>query len=256
MSPDDFDFDTLTTPGDDAILAGLHRSVAGAAMTTSVADVVALGRRTRTRHRAVAAGIGTGAAAVVAAIGMLAPSAGTGTGSGSGSGSGGVPNAVAQGAVSTTMPTTGTSATGEILTIQEAGFSLEEHADGTVLLSLSDIFDPAKLQAALDRAGIPATILVRPVPDGWDLKHGGIQCTPDPGVHVPSPEIGGLLKDVTPGRSPKIVLNKSEIPAGDYITLERFESHGQIVAGSFSIKVGKQTTCVPQHMTLPGENGK
>lgn len=246
MSTDDYDFDTLT-PDDGELLAGLHRSVAGATMTTSAADVVALGRRTRTRHRAVAAGIGTGAAAVVAAIGMLAPSAGSGPGAGNEAARGRVPNAVAQdtGTVSTTRPNTGGSSAGDrVLNIQDAGFSLEEHADGTVLLSLGDAVDPAKLQAAMDQAGIPAAIIVRPMPQGWE---GVIRCTPDPGVHIAAPDIEKILMDATREPSPKLKFNKSEIPAGDYVTLERFESHGRIVAGTFSVKVGRQTTCVPQH---------
>jgi len=75
MSIDDIE----QTGADDDLFAGLHRSVAGATMTTSAADVVALGRRTRTRHRAVAAGVGTSMAALVAAIGVLAPTGGSGT---------------------------------------------------------------------------------------------------------------------------------------------------------------------------------
>ncbi|WP_194900137.1 hypothetical protein, partial [Catenulispora pinisilvae] len=77
MSTDDMD---ALAPGDEELLNGLHRSVAGATLATSAADVVALGRRTRTRNRAVAAGIGTSAAAIVAAIGVLAPSGGAGAG--------------------------------------------------------------------------------------------------------------------------------------------------------------------------------
>ena len=36
---------------DEEVFAGLRRSVAGATLTTSVADVTALGRRTRKRRR-------------------------------------------------------------------------------------------------------------------------------------------------------------------------------------------------------------
>ena len=230
---------------DEEVLAGLRSSVAGATLAVGVADVTALGRRTRNRHRAVAAGIGTSAAALVAAIGVLAPSAGTGAGTAT--------NAAGPGQAAVTTSTTSSSG-GLVLNIQEAGFSLEEHADGTVLLSLSDAFDPAKLQAAMDRAGIPAAILVRQVPDGWDLRKGGIQCTPDPGVHSAG-EVNKVLKTLTPGPSPKLELNKSDIPAGDYITLERFESHGRIVSGNFSIKVGRQTTCVPEHWHMPNVTG-
>ena len=95
----------------------------------------------------------------------------------------------------------------------------------------------------MDQAGIPAAIIVRPMPKAWV---GAIRCTPDPGVHMVAPDIEKILMDYIPGPSPKMKFNKSEIPAGDYVTLERFESHGRIVAGSFSIKVGRQTTCVPE----------
>lgn len=219
MSTDDFDsLDTLTSE-EDELLAGLHRSVAGARMAADAADVVALGRRTRNRHRAVAAGIGTTALAIVAAVGMPASS----------------PH----------------SSGGQLLNIQDAGFTLEEHADGTVALSVRDAFDPAKLHAALDRAGIPSAILVRQIPDGWDLNWG-IDCTPDPGVHPAGAEAVGALRA---GES-NVAIYKSKIPAGDFLTLYRFERPGQTPVGWLGLNVGRQRTCVPEYLAHGGPPAK
>lgn len=236
------DFDTMT-PGDDEVFAGLQRSVGGAGMATSLADVVALGRRTRTRHRAVAAGIGTSAAAIVAAIGVLAPSAGTGVGT--------APNAAAQRAVPDSTGSTGTAfGTGQILNIQEVGFSLAEQADGTVTLNLGNAFDPAKLKAAMDKAGIPSAIVVQQLPDGWDLSKG-VQCTPDPGVHPVGPSAREFFNGLAGPLKNEVEIIKPKIPAGVYITLLRFESHGRQMGLSFGPAVGRQTTCVPEYPVVP-----
>jgi hypothetical protein len=237
MSTDDFD--RVAADGEE-LFAGLYRSVAGAGMSTSAADVVALGRRTRTRHRAVAAGIGTSAAALVAAIGVLAPSAGTGAG--------GTQNAAGRPAQGAVIPGAGTNTnTGaQVLDIQEAGFSLQEQADGTVTMNLGAAFDPNKLQAAMDKAGIPAAILIQQVPDGWDMGRG-IQCTPDPGVHPVGPSATEFFKGIFGPSKADVQIIKSKIPAGDFITLMRFEQHGRNMGGEFGAFVGRQTTCVPEY---------
>ncbi|ACU77578.1 hypothetical protein Caci_8763 [Catenulispora acidiphila DSM 44928] len=236
------DFDTMA-PDDEELFAGLHRSVAGATLPTSTADVVALGRRTRTRHRAVAAGIGTSAAAIVAAIGVLAPSAGTGSGTGAAPNAAVVPNAV-----STTA--TGTASGGaQTLDIQEAGFSVQEQADGTVHLTLKVITDPAGLQSVLSTAGIPAVVQVEQVPEGWNLSRG-IQCTPDPGVRDAG-AVGAAVLGDRPSKLPiplDIVIKKSAIPAGDFVTMTQFQSHGRQETTDFGVKTGKQTTCVPRYV--------
>jgi hypothetical protein len=265
MTTDDFDSigpgDTIG-PGDEELLAGLHRSVAGVTLAVGTADVVALGRRTRNRRRAVAAGIGTSAAAIVAAIGVLAPSASTGTGTGTGSGTGAVQNAAPQKAVTpgtekaattpattpgtekTTTPTPPTPGAVQTLNIQETGFSLEEKADGTVHLSITQISDPAVVQSVLAKAGVPAVIMVEQVPQGWDLTKG-IECKPDPGV-VDAGTLGGAIKiDLTHGWD--FTIDKAGIPAGDYMTIMQFESHGQNAGSQIGMKVGRQTTCVPEY---------
>jgi hypothetical protein len=240
MSTDDFD--TLT-PDDDEVLAGLHRSVSGATMTTSAADVVALGRRTRNRHRVVAAGIGTSAAALVAAIGMLAPSTGSGT-----------PNAVAQGAVSTVPASTAGSSADRLMNIQEAGFSLVEHSAGVFTLKLDDVFDAAKLRGVLDQAGVPSAILVTQVPEGWDLSRG-IRCTPDPGVRFETNAEGVFTKDLHAGSEPSIEIDKSKIPAGDYLTLMMFRTDSHPAGGVFGLTVGQQKTCVPEYSDVKKPQG-
>ena len=259
MNTDDFD---SMTHEDRELLASLHRSVAGATLAADTADVVALGRRTRNRHRAVAAGIGTSAAAIVAAIGVLAPSAGTGAGSGA------VPNAASQKAVAThtdnaaTTPSTGQAATtpgadkpattpgtAQTLHIEEAGFTMDEQADGTVHLTITQIMDPALLQSALTKAGVPAAILVQQVPKGWDLSKG-IECTPDPGV-IDAGAAGGFK--IRPGKGGyDFVIDKAAIPAGDYMTVLQFQDHGRQMGTQFGMKVGRQTTCVPRYSDSNG----
>ena len=213
QDPDGFD----TTIDEEEILAGLRHSVAGATLTTSVADVTALGRRTRNRHRAIAAGIGTSAAALVAAVGVLAPSAGTSAGS-----------------------TNAGRAT--VLKIQDAGFTLEEHGDGTVVLTLSEALNPDKLQAALDKAGISADIQRIPVADNWDPNRG-IECKGEltQMVNAPSDAIT-LLK---PHDYNDLVIHKDKIPAGDVVALRAFEEHGKYVFVNFGVMPAPPTPCVP-----------
>ena len=221
--------------------------MAGATLAVGTADVVALGRRTRTRHRALAAGIGTSAAVIVAAIGVLAPSAGTGGGSGA------APNAI--GAPNTAGPTaTGTTSGGgaQTLNIQEAGFSMEEHADGTVHLTIREVTDPAVLQSLLTKAGIPSVVLVQQVPAGWNMERG-IQCQPDPGVH----DVGAVGAAVITNNAGRlntpfdITITKSAVPKGDYVTLTQFQSHGRQEMTTFGLKTGEQKTCVAQYVDGP-----
>lgn len=238
MSTDDFD--TLA-PGDEEVFAGLRRSVGGATLPAGAADVVALGRRTRNRHRAVAAGIGTGAAALVAAIGVLAPSAGTGAGT----------NAAGRGIVAPTSSGKPAATPGgaQPLDIQEAGFSLKEQGDGTLDLAVKDLLDPAVLQSVLDKAGVPSVILVQEVPAGWDYSLG-LRCTPEPGVRYAGNTVSHQVLRLQTAADPNhIVIDKSAIPAGDYLTLVQFQTNGQPGMTSFGLNVGRQTTCVPQHFT-------
>jgi hypothetical protein len=216
MSTDDFD--TLA-PGDEELLAGLHRSVAGAALTAGTADVVALGRRMRNRRRAVAAGIGTSAAAIVAAIGVLAPSAGTGTGG------------------------------GRDLTIRDAGFTMREHSDGTVFLTVDQAFSPTLLQAALDKAGVPSAVLVEQLPAGWDATRP-IQCKDTAAVHAPPMPVSGIGLAVVDGRT-EYRITKSAVPAGQFVTLVQFRGRPGTVWDSFGLRTGRQTTCEPEYYPDP-----
>jgi hypothetical protein len=196
MDTEDFD----QTVGDDELFAGLRRSVGSVAMTTSTAEVVALGRRTRTRHRMAGAGIGTGVAAVVAAVGVLAPSAGTGAGSTSGD--------RAQGA--------NTSQSAQTLDIRDVGFTLQKR-DGVVDLTVAEVFDPAKLKAALDKAGVKNDVQEVAGPaDPKTEKH----CAVAPGVErdekamseaLTYPELAKAGIVPTPGRDfMAALLNPSE----------------------------------------------
>lgn len=163
---------------DEEVLAGLRRSVAGATLATSAADVAALGRRTRNRHRALAAGIGTSAAALVAAVGVLAPSAGTGAGAAT--------NAQGQ------------SGSAVTLDIQDAGFTLQKHADGVVDLTMQEVFDPAELKAALNKAGIKSDVQEVSMPADWDVRTP-VDCAATPGVERDEKVITEALENTPHG---------------------------------------------------------
>ena len=114
-----------------------------------LAAITGRGRVHRRRRRAGFAGLGGAAAAVVIALALglagvfgAAPARGTGT-------------------------------------IQTAAFTLTSYANGTVSLKLSQMFDPAALQQALARHGIPA------------LVKTGTYCSSSPAA--PSPTRIGVL---------------------------------------------------------------
>jgi len=243
MSIDDFD---RTGSDEDELFERLHRSLAGASLTTSAADVVALGRRSRNRHRALAVGIGTSAAAVVAAIGVLGPSAGIGSGS--------APHNTAQGANTTRgAGTTDASGGAQTLDIQEAGFTLEAKGDGTVQLSMREVFDPDKLQAALARVGIPADIRRVTLPARPD---GYLECAPTPGVTADTRAVGAMTK--LPGSDndaePTLVFRPAALPAGDVVALTMFVgADGKPHYSQLSIMTGRSGPChlVPNTTLLP-----
>ena len=202
--------DALTTgPDDEELFAGLHRSVAGAAMTTSVADVEALGRRTRRRHRAALAGVGTSAAALVAAVAMLASTTDTGSGT-----------APVRGV---TMATGKRLAPGQTVDIQEAGFSLRSKGDGKVTLSISEVVDADKIQAALASIGISSRVERITVPANWS----GPYCKrkeADPQPMSVSDAVADYYryKDaIVPGvGATAMTINAAYIPAGDVILVD------------------------------------
>ncbi|WP_194898828.1 hypothetical protein, partial [Catenulispora pinisilvae] len=139
-------------------------------------------------------------------------------------------------------PTTGTQSPA----LSETGFVLDEQSDGTIGVTVKTLFDPTALQAALDKAGVPNVITVAQIPDGWDMSRG-IECTSESGVR-PAGRVGG--EAITLPKGPThltLVVHPSVIPAGDYLTLTQFQSHGQTKVTSFGLYVGRQRTCVPQH---------
>lgn len=206
MSIDDIE---RAEPDDEELFAGLHRSVAGAALTTSTADVVALGHRVRRRRRTMLAGLGTSAAALVAAVGVLAPATGGGRS-------------------------------------QNVGFTMEHRADGGIELTLSQSLDPVALQNAMDDAGITTDIQVVKVPDSWDVGKG-VECVRTPGVTRVSPTDAvttGVLPNGKHDYS-KTVIYKSRIPAGAVIALAAFHGRGGQPFFNFGLLTGKPDKCVP-----------
>ncbi|NUR62979.1 MAG: hypothetical protein HOV87_30640 [Catenulispora sp.] len=223
----------LTGPSDDELFDGLHRSVAGATMTASAADVVALGRRARTRHRAVAAGVGTSMAALVAAIGVLAPSADSGPGTAS-----------ARGLATATGKRL---APGQTLDIQEAGFSLSSKGDGKVTLSVSEVFDAAKIQAALASIGISSRV-------------ERITASEGSGIIVPTcePKTGRQFADddfrnyegLSPGTGARaMTIDAAHIPAGEVLVV-RLTSLKQGVITAWSLYKRDPGPCIPANKSV------
>jgi hypothetical protein len=220
MSIDDIE----QTGADDDLFAGLHRSVAGATMTTSAADVVALGRRTRTRHRAVAAGVGTSMAALVAAIGVLAPTGGSGT-----------------------------------TVVQDVGFTIQKGADGSVDVAVHDAFDPVVIKAALDKAGVKNDVQVVHLPADWDWKGGTIpDCAATPGAkRDPRVNEEAAKKHSS---APRLKISTGDgsyfvfpvFPAGDVVAVVRFYPHDPVVGSNsmpylngITALTGMPGKCVP-----------
>jgi hypothetical protein len=48
----------------------------------------------------------------------------------------------------------------------------------------------------------------------------------------------------------QIEIDKSAIPAGDFVTLMQFQTRNG-ATGFFGLKAGRQTTCVPEYLTAP-----
>ncbi|GAA1975397.1 hypothetical protein [Catenulispora subtropica] len=227
-----------TGPEDGELYAGLRRSVAGATLTTSAADVVALGRRTRNRHRAVAAGVGTGMAAVVAAIGVLVP----------GSGAGDRTGAATPPPTSPTAPRVQAPRV-QALSVQDAGFTLEARTDGTVTMAIMDAFDPVKLQAALDKAGVPAAVQRVSV----SADEGGFSgCAPTPGVGSDHKATRVVIQSNTRQKEGvTITIRGDEMPAGDVLSLVRIDyvrpgsAKPERSLGMLDVLTGRPGKCVP-----------
>ena len=198
----------MTGPGDDELFAGLHRSVAGATLSTSVADVEALGRRARRRHRAALAGVGTTAAALVAAVAVLAPP-----------GSGGAS--------------------------RDVGFTIEHRADGTIDLTLEQSLNPQALQQAMDDAGIATDIQTIKVPLSMVVERG-VYCAQQLVPWARGSD--AIEEKILPNGKRDfnhMVIDKSKIPASGVITLIRFEDDEGNFFINFGLTIGKPAPCVP-----------
>ena len=188
----------------DDVLLQARDAVPGARMETPVEAILAKGRSRRHRRRLAHL------SAAVAASGALALGLATVIGSGS------------------PAPVPGT--------IRTAAFTLARHANGTASLTLNQdqVFDPATLQRALARDGIPA------------LVQTGTYCT-----STPAPPSNGVLSvqlpdgspvPVTGRRSPVppdavTVINPAAMPAGTelsftYVNRDRVLTGSLIYAGA------------------------
>lgn len=198
-------------PRDDAaVTRELRDSLAGidAPARPSLEAIAARGRARQRRRVTGLAGLGSAcaAAAAVAAVGL--------TGSASPSGNAG--------------------SGGTVGTVQTAAFTLTHNANGTdtLRLSMKQMFDPAELQRALARDGIPA------------LVKTGVYCESTP--RLPSPVALGVLRIERPNGTPvgppappgrpgphqvRIppgavnVINPARMPAGSELFFD-YASHG------------------------------
>jgi hypothetical protein len=195
-----------STDIDTDILDALGGTFAGQRMTTSLDTVVARGRKTRNRHRAIGAGIGTSAAALVAAIGVLAPSSG---------GAAAVHPAIGTGAP-VTSATSATASSPKAIDIESAGFSLKSNANGTLSLTLQQLFDPKALKGALDEAGIKADVQLTELADNNLM----VRCKPTPGIEeLPSKQVFLGPSGTSPNA---ITIVPSAIPAGAVLSFHQF----------------------------------
>ena len=193
----------------DDVLLQARDALSGARMETPVEAILAKGRSRRHRRRLVQL------SAAVAASGALALGLTTVIGSGS------------------PAPAAGT--------IRTAAFTLARNANGTASLTLNQdqVFDPATLQQALARDGIPA------------LVQTGTYCTSTPAppssgvVSIQFPD--GSPVPVTGRRSPippdaVTVINPAAMPAGTELSFT-YVNHDRVLTGSLIYTAAH--TCSP-----------
>jgi hypothetical protein len=194
----------------DDVLLQARDALSGAHMETPVEAILAKGSSRRHRRRLVQL------SAAVAASGALALGLATVIGSGS------------------PAPAPGT-------TIRTAAFTLARNANGTASLKLNQgqVFDPATLQQALARDGIPA------------LVQTGTYCT-----STPAPRSSGVLSiqlpnghpvPITGRRSPVppdavTVINQAAMPAGTELSFT-YVNHDRVLTGSLIYTAAH--TCSP-----------
>ena len=181
----------------DDVMLQARDALSGARMETPVEAILAKGRSRRHRRRLARLSV------TVAASGALALGLATVIGSGS------------------PAPAPGT--------IRTAAFTLARHANGTASLTLNQdqVFDPATLQQALARDGIPA------------LVQTGTYCT-----STPAPPSNGVLSIQLPDGSPVpitgrrspvppdavTVINPAAMPAGTELSFT-YVNHDRVLTG-------------------------
>jgi hypothetical protein len=193
----------------DDVLLQTRDALSGARMETPVEAILAKGKSRRHRRRLVQL------SAAVAASGALALGLATVIGSGS------------------PAPAPGT--------IRTAAFTLARNANGTASLTLNQdqVFDPATLQQALARDGIPA------------LVQTGTYCTSTPAppsrrvVSIQLPD--GRPVPITGRRSPVppdavTVINPAAMPAGTELSFT-YVNHDRVLTGSLIYTAAH--TCSP-----------
>jgi hypothetical protein len=193
----------------DDVLLQARDALSGARMETPVEAILAKGKSRRHRRRLVQL------SAAVAASGALALGLATVIGSGS------------------PAPAPGT--------IRTAAFTLARNANGTASLTLNQdqVFDPATLQQALARDGIPA------------LVQTGTYCTSTPAppsrgvVSIQLPD--GRPVPITGRRSPVppdavTVINPAAMPAGTELSFT-YVNHDRVLTGSLIYTAAH--TCSP-----------
>jgi hypothetical protein len=184
----------------DDVLLQTRDALSGTRMETPVEAILATGQSRRHRRRLVQL------SAAVAASGALALGLAAAVGSAS------------------PAPAPGT--------IRTAAFTLARNANGTASLTLNQgqVFDPAALQQALSRDGIPA------------LVHTGTYCTSTPAppssgvLSVQLPD-GSPVAKSTPGHSSPVppnavtVINPAAMPAGTELSFTYSNHNHDLTAG-------------------------
>jgi hypothetical protein len=153
-------------------------------------------------------------------------------------------------------------------TIQTADFTLTSYTNGTVGLTLKQLFDPGELQQALAKAGVPALVKTNtycashpagPSPAATGVLVGGGPGKGKAGPAVPSPG-GGVWLSITlpvkpsqlpPNENPVTwVINPAAIPAGTTLFIGSFPIVQTIFmdllnTGSYTCNYAQQPPDIP-----------
>jgi hypothetical protein len=201
----------------DEVPSALADALASVDLNTPVDQVIQRGRRLRVRRRVLAGGLAVTAAAALLAGPLTHLAEGTSP----------------QPAVATAAPRTHAS-TG--VRVNLAAYTVQTNADGTVTVTVRQMFDPADLRTTLAQAGVPAVVSVA-------QAHAPETCTQ--ATQVPGLR-SGVVVATNPGATgyPGVTIRPAAIPAGAkiYFAVAMDGTHPDYVA--ITVFTGPPPTCL------------